>query len=60
MNLPGPIGQGAMMKKVAVGVCGTCMDARGLRDEEMVDGAARETLEELAEWTQWSDRVLVF
>ncbi|HEV2290707.1 MAG TPA: DsrE family protein [Gemmatimonadales bacterium] len=43
-----------------VGVCGTCMDARGLRDEDLVPGARRSTLEELADWTQWADRALVF
>ena len=43
-----------------VGVCGTCMDARGLRDEDLVPGAHRRTLEELADWIQWADRALVF
>jgi uncharacterized protein involved in oxidation of intracellular sulfur len=42
------------------GVCGTCMDARGLREEELVEGARRSTLEELADWTIWADKVLVF
>lgn len=43
-----------------VGICGSCMDARGLMDAEIVDGTRRSTLEELADWTQWADRVLVF
>ena len=43
-----------------VGVCGTCMDARGLRDEEMIDGARRGTLAQLADWTAEADKVLVF
>ncbi|MCC6216453.1 MAG: DsrE family protein [Polyangiaceae bacterium] len=45
---------------VEVGVCGTCMDARGLTDAELVPGARRSTLEELTNWTQWSERALVF
>lgn len=43
-----------------VGLCGTCMDARGLRDEELVPGARRGTLQLLAEWTAEADKVLVF
>jgi len=43
-----------------VGICGTCMDARGLSDAEIADGAHRSTLAELAEWTAWADKVLVF
>jgi uncharacterized protein involved in oxidation of intracellular sulfur len=43
-----------------VGVCGTCMDARGIAAEELAEGAHRGTLEQLAEWTAAADRVLVF
>lgn len=43
-----------------IGVCGMCMDARALKDEEMIPGAAHSTLEHLAEWTEWADKVLVF
>jgi uncharacterized protein involved in oxidation of intracellular sulfur len=42
------------------GVCGTCMDARGITDAELVDGTHRSTLAELSSWTQWADKVLVF
>lgn len=28
-----------------VGVCGTCMDARGIKDAELLDGARRSTPE---------------
>lgn len=43
-----------------VGICGTCMDARGLGDSEIADGTHRSTLAELVEWTAWADKVLVF
>lgn len=43
-----------------IGVCASCMDARGLRDAELAQGARRSSLEELAEWTGWAERVLVF
>ena len=53
---------GDMVRMVGsdVGLCGTCMDARGLVDDEMVPGARRSTLKELAEWTAAADKVLVF
>ena len=44
----------------AVGVCGTCMDARGITDSELAPGTRRSTLNELAEWTGWADKVIVF
>jgi uncharacterized protein involved in oxidation of intracellular sulfur len=43
-----------------IGVCGTCMDARGMSAEGLADGTHRGTLEELTTWTQWADKVLVF
>jgi uncharacterized protein involved in oxidation of intracellular sulfur len=43
-----------------VGVCGSCMDARGLTDAELVEGTRRSSLEELTDWTLWADRVIVF
>lgn len=43
-----------------VGLCGTCMDARAVADASLVPGARRSTLEELADWTLWAERLLVF
>ena len=43
-----------------VGVCGSCMDARGIREAELSPDARRSTLEQLADWTVWAERVLVF
>lgn len=43
-----------------VGVCGTCMDARGLLDTDLIEGARHSTLAELADWTAAADKVLVF
>ncbi|MDP2794895.1 MAG: DsrE family protein [Sulfurisoma sp.] len=43
-----------------IGVCGTCMDARGMGDKDLVEGALRSTLDEITEWTLWADKVLVF
>lgn len=44
----------------AIGVCGTCMDARGIAEAELVEGAHRSTMDELAAWTVEADRTLVF
>ena len=43
-----------------IGVCGTCMDARGIADTELMEGARRSTMAELTAWTQWADKVIVF
>ncbi len=56
---------GRMLQVVAqnrgeIGVCGSCMDARGLLDADLVEGSRRSSLEELTDWTLWADRVLVF
>jgi len=47
-------------KEGEIGVCGTCMDARGIAPDELVEGTKRSTLDELTEWTLWADKVLVF
>ena len=42
-----------------IAVCGTCMDARGLADDELAEGTRCGTLDELTDWCQWADRILV-
>jgi len=53
-----------MVKSVArsarVVLCGTCMDARGLDDGDLVEGAVRGTMPDLAQLTLEADKVLVF
>jgi uncharacterized protein involved in oxidation of intracellular sulfur len=43
-----------------VGTCGTCMDARGLAESALTESVHRSTLDELASWTRWADKVIVF
>ncbi len=43
-----------------IGICGTCMDARGIGEGDIAEGTHRSTLAELAEWTAGADKVLVF
>jgi len=45
---------------VAVGVCRTCLEARGVQDEHLVAAAKRSTLDDLTRWTEEADKVLVF
>ena len=41
-------------------VCGTCMDTRGLSEADMLTGARRSTMYELAAMTLEADKVVVF
>ncbi|MBP6808250.1 MAG: DsrE family protein [Chromatiaceae bacterium] len=50
----------AICRKGDVLLCGTCMDARGITEAELVPGAQRSTLEALAQRTLDASRVLVF
>lgn len=52
--------RGLVAKEVPVGACGTCMDARGVTDEELVPGAHRSTMAELTQWTLWAEKVVSF
>jgi uncharacterized protein involved in oxidation of intracellular sulfur len=52
--------KGLARKGVRIGLCGTCIAARGIKPETFVEGAARSSMEELASWTAEADRVLVF
>jgi uncharacterized protein involved in oxidation of intracellular sulfur len=54
-----------MLNRVLAGegrilLCGTCMGARGTSETEIMDGARRSTMDELAEATVEADKVLVF
>ncbi|MBW6495022.1 MAG: DsrE family protein [Burkholderiaceae bacterium] len=51
---------GKVLRRGEVGICGTCMDARGVGEDELVEGAQRATLAQLADWTAAADKVLVF
>ena len=51
---------GCLTRRVELGACGTCMDARGLTDDELQPGIRRSSMAELAEWTAWADKVQVW
>lgn len=52
--------KGVALGKAELGVCGSCMDARGMTDGELVKGAHRSTMDELTDWTLWADTVITF
>ena len=43
-----------------VKACGTCIKARGIKAEELVDGVQVGRMLELADWIKESDKVLTF
>ncbi len=52
--------RGAAKHGAEVGVCGTCMDARGIAETDLAEGSHRSTLEQLTDWTEWADKTIVF
>ena len=50
----------SVIRKGEVLAGGTCMDARGLTDNDILDGAERSTMQVLSEYTLHSDKVLIF
>jgi uncharacterized protein involved in oxidation of intracellular sulfur len=43
-----------------VGCCGTCLDARGIGADHLIEGASPSTLDELTDWTLWANQVVTF
>ena len=50
----------AIAKNAKVKICGSCAEARGLKEVPLVEGAELSTMEELAAWVVDSDKVLTF
>ena len=52
---------GAMAKHGGrIGVCGSCMDARGIGEPDLVEGAHRSSMDELTAWSLEVDRIITF
>ena len=49
------LGKGAKVK-----ICGSCADARGLRNAQLIEGAEISTMADLANWVVDSDKVITF
>ncbi len=52
--------KGLATKGARIGICGSCMDARGVKPEFIADRAERSSLDELTSWTEEADKVLIF
>ncbi len=50
----------AIRKGAKVKICGSCADARGLKNTQLIEGAEISTMAELTNWVVDSDKVLVF
>ncbi|MES9848822.1 MAG: DsrE family protein [Candidatus Thiodiazotropha sp.] len=50
----------SVIRKGEVLLCGSCMDARGVGDDDLVTGARRSSMKALGEKTLTADKVLVF
>ncbi|KAF0117924.1 MAG: ychNH [Hyphomonadaceae bacterium] len=51
---------GRVIREGEVALCGTCMEARGIAESELIEGAKKSTLAQLADWTIDADKVLIF
>ena len=47
-------------KGAQIGVCGTCMDGRGIKTEILTEGTHRSSMDELSTWRAAADKILVF
>ncbi|MBI4946287.1 MAG: DsrE family protein [Bacteroidetes bacterium] len=50
----------AITKKAKVKICGSCADARGLKNIPLIEGAEISTMAELTSWVVDSDKILIF
>ncbi|MBI4421962.1 MAG: DsrE family protein [Gemmatimonadetes bacterium] len=46
------------VRGASIGVCGSCMDARGIADSELLVGAHRSAMEELIAWTLDAEKII--
>jgi uncharacterized protein involved in oxidation of intracellular sulfur len=50
----------ALAKGAKVKICGSCADARGLKDVQLIAGTEISTMAELTNWVVDSDKVITF
>jgi uncharacterized protein involved in oxidation of intracellular sulfur len=50
----------AISKGTKVKICGSCADARGLKNTTLIEGSELSTMAELTNWVVDSDKVLTF
>lgn len=52
--------KGVLTRGGKVGVCGSCMEARGIQADQLVPGASPSSMDELTTWTRNADQVLIW
>lgn len=50
----------AIVKGAKVKICGSCAEARGLKNVPLIEGAEISTMAELSNWVMDSDKTLIF
>jgi len=50
----------ALSKGAKIKICGSCAEARGLKNAALIDGAEISTMAELTNWVVDSDKTLIF
>jgi uncharacterized protein involved in oxidation of intracellular sulfur len=50
----------SIVRKKKVGICGTCMNARGLEDLTLLDGIYKSSMDELTDWILTSDKIITY
>lgn len=43
-----------------IGLCGACMDARGVTDTMLIPASRRSSLDEVTDWVLWADKTMTF
>lgn len=49
-----------LVRQAEIVLCGTCLDARGIKESELITGTTRGTMPQLARLTLAADQVLIF
>ena len=52
--------KGLIQKGTAIKACGTCADARGLREPTLIEGIELSTMGQFAAWVAHADKVMTF
>jgi uncharacterized protein involved in oxidation of intracellular sulfur len=49
-----------LQKGGQIKACGTCLDARGMKEMPLIEGVEASNMPQLAQWTRVADKVLTF
>lgn len=47
-------------KGAEIACCESCLDARGLTDDRLAEGAPRSSLDEQTDGAAWADKIITF